>query len=179
MPAQVPNTGFPAAMCAAMGSNRPVDRSSLPCVVLSPPGRITRSIESSKSSAARSSFHGRQDDPAWPHARRTRPAPPECRSRRASRMPSLRRRRPTLPLKCIQLLQPTDAPHSGCSTNRSVNRRTSQQKAAGTCSTENHTHPPSPSKSITRPAYVILAELQSNQAIDESTDHSPRAAMMV
>ena len=58
MPAQVPNTGFPAAICAAIGSNKPVERSNLPCVVLSPPGRITRSIESSKSSAARSSFHG-------------------------------------------------------------------------------------------------------------------------
>lgn len=65
-------------------------------------GRITRSIESSKSSAARSSFHGARGDPAWRRARRTRPARRGCRSRHVSRL----RRRPILPSKCIQLLQP-------------------------------------------------------------------------
>ena len=41
MPAQVPNTGLPALMWAAIGPNSPVEcRELAPAVVDSPPGRI-------------------------------------------------------------------------------------------------------------------------------------------
>ena len=77
-----------AAACPAWCSRRRAES----------PGRSNRRNPRPRAAASTA----RRGDPAWRRARRTRPARRGCRSRHVSRL----RRRPILPSKCIQLLQP-------------------------------------------------------------------------
>ncbi len=179
MPAQVPNTGFPAAMCAAMGSNRPVDRSSLPCVVLSPPGRITRSIESSKSSAARNSFHGAP--------RRSSMAACSANAPCTARMPvtpCFADAEPAATSADSSFEMYSTATTNGCSSFRLFNKSFGESPNITTKSGRHvqhrKSHAPTESFKVDHTTGLCNPRgIASNQAIDESTDHSPRAAIMV